>query len=205
MKGGVEVIWALCVACLALGGISLAVAADPEQVCKTDSIWASTPTAEFVDNGDGTVTHRRTGLTWMRCSLGQIWDGKGCNGEAKGHLWKQALQAAADLNASGGYAKRADWRVPNIKELDSIAELQCAWPAINLTIFPGTPPKRFWSSSLFMQKNFRWAMFVSFQDGYTDDGRVGDPDRAEEAVLKFSYPVRLVRGGDDFDSLNQRR
>lgn len=176
--------------------VSLAFAAAPEQVCKSDSIRASTPTADFVDNKDGTVTHQRSGLTWMQCSLGQTWDGKRCNGEAKGHLWKQALQAAADLNANGGHAGHWDWRVPNIKELESITELQCIWPAINLAVFPGTPPKRFWSSSLFMQKRFRWATFVSFEDGYMDDGRVGDPDRPEEAVAKFSYPVRLVRGGD---------
>jgi hypothetical protein len=31
-----------------------------------------TPTNAFTDNGDGTVTHQLTGLTWMRCSVGQI-------------------------------------------------------------------------------------------------------------------------------------
>jgi len=33
--------------------------------------WANfTPTSDFIDNGDGTVMHQLTGLTWMRCSMG---------------------------------------------------------------------------------------------------------------------------------------
>ncbi|MDP2902124.1 MAG: hypothetical protein Q8N96_03325 [Methylovulum sp.] len=31
----------------------------------------TTPTSEFIINNDGTVTHKTTGLTWMRCAMGQ--------------------------------------------------------------------------------------------------------------------------------------
>lgn len=177
-------------------------APEPVHVCKMESIRAATPTADFIDNRDGTVTHRRTGLVWMRCALGQNWDGKSCAGQAEKYIWGKALQAAVDINAAGGYAGKSDWRVPNVKELESIAELQCIQPAINLAVFPATPPVRFWSSSLFTMKNSGSAWFVNFEDGYTDDGRVGNPDSAAEVIAKFAYPIRLVRGGQPFDSFD---
>jgi hypothetical protein len=34
----------------------------------------------YSDNGDGTVTDPTTGLTWMRCSMGQTWNGTTCTG-----------------------------------------------------------------------------------------------------------------------------
>ncbi len=33
------------------------------------------PTSDYRDNGDGTVTHLRTGLMWQRCAVGQNWSG----------------------------------------------------------------------------------------------------------------------------------
>lgn len=172
----------------------------PVHGCKPEHVRATTPTADFTDNRDGTVTHSRTGLVWMRCSLGQTWDGATCSGTAKKFLWQEAFQAAADLNAAGGYAGHGDWRLPNIKEIDSIAELQCFDPAINLDVFPGTPPWRFWSSTPSMNANDpRFAWFISFADAYVDDGRVVDfyfPDSG----VKFAYHVRLVRGGAAQDS-----
>ncbi|MDP2902572.1 MAG: hypothetical protein Q8N96_05635 [Methylovulum sp.] len=42
----------------------------------------TTPTSDFTDNNDGTVTHKTTGLTWMRCAMGQTWTGAACTGTA---------------------------------------------------------------------------------------------------------------------------
>lgn len=36
-----------------------------------DALPRTSPTARFQDHGNGTVTDRGTGLTWMRCQLGQ--------------------------------------------------------------------------------------------------------------------------------------
>ncbi len=61
---------------------------------------------DFVDNGDGTVTDRATGLTWMKKDSG------------KTKTWKQALEYAETLTHAG----YNDWRLPNVKELQSIVD-----------------------------------------------------------------------------------
>ncbi|MDQ6988235.1 MAG: DUF1566 domain-containing protein [Mariprofundaceae bacterium] len=116
------------------------------QICQTTTITASTPTADFVDNGDGTVTHSKTGLMWKRCSEGQIWNGATCTGAATPYSWQGGLQQAEALNNAGGFATFTNWRLPNIKELNSIVEVQCIYPAINATIFPSSSGL-YWSAS----------------------------------------------------------
>jgi Protein of unknown function (DUF1566)/EF hand len=70
---------------------------------------------DFVDNGDGTVTDRATGLMWMKLDSGAI----GGAGEHDGKLnWQEALRWAEDLT----YAGHDDWRLPNAKELQSIVD-----------------------------------------------------------------------------------
>ena len=61
---------------------------------------------DFVANGDATVTDKATGLMWS-----QDDDGVGME-------WEAAL-AYAESSTLAGYT---DWRLPNIKELESIAD-----------------------------------------------------------------------------------
>jgi len=61
---------------------------------------------EFVDNLDGTVTDIATGLTWMQAD-----NGIGVN-------WGEALAYCEALTLNG----MDDWRLPNIKELQSIVD-----------------------------------------------------------------------------------
>ncbi len=160
------------------------------------AVVETTPNEVFTDNGDGTVTQNSTGLVWMRCSLGQSWDGTSCRGSATGYKWHTALQAALDINsgasdfdgdASAGYAGWRDWRVPNRNELESIVEERCARPVINAGQFPDTPSGEFWSSVPFNSQyaqNRAWA--ISFDTGYT------------YGALKYydtGMYVRLVRAG----------
>ncbi|NQU42237.1 DUF1566 domain-containing protein [bacterium] len=64
---------------------------------------------DFVDNGDGTITDRATGLMWQQDDSGT------------GKNWQQALAYVAELNASK-YLGYSDWRLPNVKELHSILD-----------------------------------------------------------------------------------
>ncbi|MDO8943993.1 MAG: hypothetical protein Q7U75_12470, partial [Desulfobacterales bacterium] len=73
----------------------LALPAGAAQICKPENIPASTPSADFILHRDGTATHKRTGLIWMRCALGTQWDGNTCTGVAAEYEWQPALQAAA--------------------------------------------------------------------------------------------------------------
>lgn len=124
-------------------------AAHAQQVCN-DRINQTAPVSRFTDNGNGTVTDVRTGLMWQRCMVGYTFSDNGTPGTLTDDscapsatitfLWQQALQGAVDSNAQGGFAGFTDWRLPNIKELISIVEHQCASPAVNETIFPDTPP-----------------------------------------------------------------
>jgi hypothetical protein len=128
--------------CLILLFLFSPMAYGAEQTCK-DSIIAVNPNSNFTIHKDGTVSHNTTGLMWMRCSLGQKWDGKTCAGSPTMYTWKEALQAGAHYEFAG----YADWRLPNKNELESIVEERCYSPAVNSTVFLNTPPVFFWSSS----------------------------------------------------------
>ena len=64
---------------------------------------------EFTDSGDGTITDKATGLMWARADSGKSLD------------WKQALAWAQEMNAKN-YLGHSDWRVPGVKELQSIID-----------------------------------------------------------------------------------
>ena len=94
----------------------------------------------------------------MRCSLGQTWDGNSCRGVSANFSWVEAINAGENET----FANHSDWRVPNIKELNSILEDACYEPAINENIFPLTPQSFFWSSSPHAvdSNDQRWLDFV---------------------------------------------
>ncbi len=112
------------------------------QTCLTTGEETS-PEENFVENGDGTVTDITTGLMWMQCSVGQTWSTDGCSGDPDELDWQQALQFALGYQ----YASQDGWRVPNMKELATIAERNCVRPSINEDIFPSTPSDDFWTST----------------------------------------------------------
>lgn len=151
------------------------------QSCNTESRRESTPTARFSLDG-ATVVDNATHLIWMRCALGQAWDGKSCQGEAKTFAWADAVAAIRQLN-EGGFAGHNDWRLPAIPELASIVELRCFNPRVNVEVFPATPPQIFWSG---MEK------MGATQYAYSLDFGGGE---ARASLKDQAGSLRLVRGG----------
>jgi hypothetical protein len=83
----------------------------------------------FVDNGDGTVTDKCTGLTWQQATPLSLY------------TWGEALQHCEDLDFAG----HDDWRLPNIIELQSIVDYAHFKPAI-FPVFDAIQDW-YWSSS----------------------------------------------------------
>ena len=154
-------------------------AAKETQSCN-DNIIATSPKASFIFHDDGTVTQKTTGLVWMRCALGQDWDGKTCSGTPSAFSWAEALKASVLQDFAGS----RDWRLPNVNELESIVEERCVSPALNAEAFPSTPGEFFWTSSPYAgQASGAWS--VDF--GY---GTVTASDKTAKIY------VRLVRDSE---------
>lgn len=168
--------------------LGFATALQAQQVCN-QNLPEVTPTSEFIDHQDGTVTHSRTGLMWKRCAEGQNWSGGTCTGAASDVInWSSALQAGRDAVT----ANHSDWRLPNIKELESIVEGKCYSPSINASIFPNTSASHVWSASAHAYfPTSVW--YVYFLDGRVDYGKKVGPNQ-------HPNQVRLVRAGKSYAS-----
>lgn len=136
------------------------------------------PNTDYVDHGDGTTTHTPTGLMWQRCAVGQTWTGSTCSGTESTFTW----DAARLLTNS--FAGKTDWRMPSVEELESLSDYRKFGPAINTSLFPGTPNSDyFWSSSPnAFNSSAAWAVYFPFGGASSDRYRGAD------------LAVRLVRG-----------
>ena len=119
----------------------------------------------FTDNLDGTVTDNCTGLMWQTERAPET-----CN-------WQQALQYCDGLILAG----HSDWRLPNVRELQSIVDVGRFLPAID-PVF-GARTENFWSSTTNNATNPEDAWLIGFGDGNTNNNQ----NKA------MSYSVRAVR------------
>ena len=67
-------------------------------------------------------------------------------GEADRLSWAAAQSVASDVNRRGSFFFN-DWRVPQLRELATITERNCANPRVNLVVFPGTEAGDYWSAT----------------------------------------------------------
>lgn len=105
--------------------------------------------AAYINNGNGTVTDSVTGLTWQQGDA---------QNDGGGRTWEQAIAYCEELNL----ADRADWRLPNVRELVSIVADSRHNPAIDPAF--SCRSSNYWSSSSLTVKPDQ-AWYVHFNLG----------------------------------------
>ena len=106
--------------------------------------------------GTDTVLDTLTHLTWQRGAAPAPYS------------WSAAGTYCQTLSL-GGFS--AGWRLPAIKELDTLVDDSVSNPAIDSAAFPSTPATYFWSSSPgAYDTSSAWVVY--FNDGNTTYGNV---------------------------------
>jgi len=132
----------------------------------------------FVDHGDGTVTDTCTDLMWQK-GTADI-DGDGAIGRGDLAWWQGALMYCEKLELAG----HGDWRLPNLRELQSLADYGRTGPSIDPVLDASSDA--YWSSSTMIEFPKR-AWVVDFIDGYI-------PLEYRCSKLADRFLVRAVRG-----------
>lgn len=128
----------------------------------------------FKDNADGSVTDNFTGLTWQKNQIQNTMN------------WEEALSYASTFSLAG----KSGWRLPDIKELQSLNDEKLSSPSIDKTFFPGLATGRFWSSTSSINSSTKaWDLNTEF----------GIVSYSEKTSKNY---VLLVRGGLDNSDLN---
>jgi hypothetical protein len=185
-----------------------------ELITAVDSALNGCQTApmRFVDNGDGTVTDHKTGLTWEKktgtpsnCEACVVCSAETCsdphnvnntytwsadtNGNPDGTVF---TLFTAQLNGDGAggrkcFSGHCDWRLPTVEELSGILDLNAdvcdaGYPCID-PVFGPTMPNIYWSVSPVVGDRMS-AIDVGFGVG-----------RIYHDLKTVSFPARAVRSG----------
>lgn len=166
---------------------------------------------DFVNNRNGTITDRATGLMWTKADSGKTMN------------WEKALEYAENLK----YAGHDDWRLPNVKEMQSIVDYSRAPDARSASargaaidpVFDLTDQESwFWTGTTHLEHRFG-AYYVCFGQAFSakkwngkrmnahgagavrSDPKAGDPSKwpnglgpQGDEIRIYNY-VRCVRGG----------
>ncbi len=101
----------------------------------------------YTDNGDGTITDHLTQLMWEKVPTTAV------------QTWEQALVLAEGLTL----ANNSDWRLPNIKELQSLNDERAIQPSVSSPYFQNLIVTKYWSStSLPNQTTKAWYWHTAF-------------------------------------------
>lgn len=162
----------------------------------------------FASKDGEMIWDKGSGLVWLRCSVGQRWNGRTCSGAAQEFNFDDALALARKMRETNGLRENSTWTIPSIKDLTGL--ISCSngstyrqekinggkttlWhtcpddavaPVIDPGAFPNIVSGWYWSSTEDQGNPARgWSL-------YTDNGMV---------MVNFKsfgrYAILLVRRG----------
>jgi len=116
-------------------------AGSPSAVDEDGTLRVGT-TLRYIDNGDGTIRDQNTGLMWEKKVTGDgVPNPANLHDADNSYVWSEVIAMGTDsiwdwlddVNAEGGvgFAGHSDWRVPNLKELQSIVDYENENPAVH--------------------------------------------------------------------------
>jgi len=139
----------------------------------------------YTDNGDATITDSATNLMWLQNDSGFYEAGPDSDGTLD---WQEALEWADDMNEEefGGYS---DWRLPNVKELQSIVDYTRG-PA---TTDSAAIDELFYSTPIV--NYFGWDDYGFYWSSTThDDGSASEIEYGAAAYVVFGYGMGYMDG-----------
>jgi hypothetical protein len=145
------------------------------------------PALSYTDNGDGTFTDNSTLLMWEEKKAGSA----DVHDVSNTYTW--SIGSAADdgtvfteflatLNTPPCFANHCDWRLPNVKELQSLVDYTQSNPAISSSVPGATQSLFYWSATTAPDPGGAWSVLFNF--GYV----------SPVSKIGFGY-VRAVRSG----------
>ena len=101
-------------------------------------------------------------IEWLRCSVGQRWDGSKCSG----NIVNLSLDIVPEAIKLANEQLGGKWRLPSKKELTSIVCKECPSPKINKEIFPNTDNAPYWTGDQSIY-NSKFYVSVNFHTGFS--------------------------------------
>ena len=101
-------------------------------------------------------------IEWLRCSVGQRWDGSKCSG----NIVNLSLDIVPEAIKLANEQLGGKWRLPSKTELISIVCKECPSPKINKEIFPNTDNAPYWTGDKSIY-NSKFYVSVNFHTGFS--------------------------------------
>jgi Protein of unknown function (DUF1566) len=105
------------------------------------------------------VGDRNTGLVWQRRVPAET-------------LSFATANLLCNESTMGGHS---DWRLPSLKEMQTIVEERFANPMVDPVVFPDTPRGRYWTGSAADASGSTNAVYLEVGDGTTEHAATGEP------------------------------
>ena len=143
---------------------------------------------KFVNNNDGTITDEATNLMWTQQDNGAVNDDGTIRAKTdanfgNGRTWTDTLAWVEKMNAVN-YLGHNDWRLPDIKELQSIVQYEMTTiPALDTTYFNLSRPDCYIWSSTTCGDFPEMADYIAFGRGYGIDLASGTENQMDQPPM----------------------